>query len=70
MNRVVDAATAEVLAEPGLFVEAIAAPDFSPEALEILTTKPKWKANVRLMKVGELGGPAKRGPTAASTAAC
>ena len=55
MNRVVDAATAEVLAEPGLFVEAIAAPDFSPEALEILTTKPKWKANVRLMKVGDLG---------------
>ena len=57
MNRVVDAATAEVLAEPGLFVEAIAAPDFSPEALEILTTRPKWKANVRLMKVGDLGGP-------------
>ena len=57
MNRVVDAATAEVLAEPGLFVEAIAAPDFSPQALEILTTRPKWKANVRLMKVGELAGP-------------
>ena len=56
MNRVVDAATAEVLAEPGLFVEAIAAPDFSPEALEILTTKPKWKANVRLMKVGDPAG--------------
>ncbi len=55
LNRVVDAASAEVLAEPGLFVEAIVAPDFSPEAIEILTTKPKWKANVRLMKVGELG---------------
>ncbi|MBN1909128.1 MAG: bifunctional phosphoribosylaminoimidazolecarboxamide formyltransferase/IMP cyclohydrolase [Pirellulales bacterium] len=58
MNRPVDAATAEVLAEPGLFVEAIVAPDFLPEALEILTTKPKWKANVRLMKVGPLGEPA------------
>jgi phosphoribosylaminoimidazolecarboxamide formyltransferase/IMP cyclohydrolase len=53
-NRVVDAATAEVLAEPGRFVEAIVAPDFEPAALEILTTKPKWKANVRLMKVGPL----------------
>jgi phosphoribosylaminoimidazolecarboxamide formyltransferase/IMP cyclohydrolase len=54
MNRVVDAPTAEVLAEPGLFVEAIVAPDFDPQALEILSTKPKWKANVRLMRVGDL----------------
>ncbi len=54
MNRPVDAASAEVLAEPGLFIEAIVAPDFEPEALKILTTKPKWKANVRLMKVGQL----------------
>ena len=53
-NRPVDAATAEVLAEPGRFVEAIVAPDFEPAALEILTTRPKWKANVRLMKVGPL----------------
>ena len=53
-NRPVDAATAEVLAAPGLFIEAIAAPQFSPEALEILTTRPKWKANVRLMEVGDL----------------
>jgi len=57
MNRPVDAETAEVLAEPGLFIEAIIAPDFEPEALTILTTKPKWKANVRLMKVGPLGAP-------------
>jgi len=55
LNRCVDAATAEVLAEPGLFVEAIVAPDFEPQALEILTTRPKWKANVRLLKVGDLG---------------
>ena len=53
-NRTLDRATAEVLAEPGLFVEAIVAPDFEPAALEILTTRPKWKANVRLMKVGPL----------------
>ena len=57
MNRRVDAATAEVLSAPGLFVEAIVAPDFEPQALEILTTKPKWKANVRLMKVGDLDRP-------------
>jgi len=57
MNRPVDAATAEVLAEPGLFIEAIVAPDFLPEAFQILTTRPKWKANVRLMKVGRLDGP-------------
>jgi phosphoribosylaminoimidazolecarboxamide formyltransferase/IMP cyclohydrolase len=55
LNRVVDRATAEVLTEPGLFVEAIVAPDFEPQAVEILTTRPKWKANVRLMKVGQLG---------------
>ena len=54
MNREVDADTAELLSKPGLFVEAIVAPDFSPQALEILTTKPKWKSNVRLMKVGDL----------------
>ena len=54
LNRTVDAATAEVLAAPGLFVEAIVAPHFDTAALEILTTKPKWKANVRLMEVGEL----------------
>jgi phosphoribosylaminoimidazolecarboxamide formyltransferase / IMP cyclohydrolase len=54
LNRTVDAATAEVLAAPGLFVEAIVAPHFHEEALRILTTKPKWKNNVRLMEVGDL----------------
>jgi phosphoribosylaminoimidazolecarboxamide formyltransferase/IMP cyclohydrolase len=54
LNRPMDAKAAEVLAEPGLFIEAIVAPDFEPEALEILTTRPKWKDNVRLLKVGDL----------------
>ncbi len=54
LNRTMNAATAEVLTEPGLFIEAIVAPHFDAEAVEILTTKPKWKANVRLMKVGDL----------------
>ena len=53
-NSNVDAATAEVLSEPGLFVEAIVAPSFDEQALEILTTKPKWKSNVRLMAAGPI----------------
>jgi phosphoribosylaminoimidazolecarboxamide formyltransferase/IMP cyclohydrolase len=53
-NRPVDAATAERLAAPGLFIEAIVAPSFNPAALEILTTRPKWKSNVRLLAVGPL----------------
>ncbi|MCE5303024.1 MAG: bifunctional phosphoribosylaminoimidazolecarboxamide formyltransferase/IMP cyclohydrolase [Planctomycetaceae bacterium] len=55
LNRDVDDATAEVLSAPGLFVEAIVAPRFDPVALRILTTKPKWRNNVRLMEVGQLG---------------
>ena len=58
LNRTLDVASAEVLAEPGLFVEAVVAPDFEPEALTILTTRPKWKANVRLMKAGQIDPPA------------
>ncbi|MGB9689643.1 MAG: bifunctional phosphoribosylaminoimidazolecarboxamide formyltransferase/IMP cyclohydrolase, partial [Thermogutta sp.] len=58
MNRTVDRATVEVLCEPGLFIEAIIAPAFDREALEMLTTVPKWKKNVRLMEVGELTRPA------------
>ncbi|HEY2413545.1 MAG TPA: bifunctional phosphoribosylaminoimidazolecarboxamide formyltransferase/IMP cyclohydrolase [Pirellulaceae bacterium] len=53
-NVPVDAAAAEFLAEPGRFVEAIVAPEFSQEAIEVLTTKPKWKANVRLLAVGAI----------------
>ncbi len=53
-NKTVDAETALVLCEPGLFVEAIVAPDFSSEALELLKTKPKWRENVRLVAVGEM----------------
>jgi phosphoribosylaminoimidazolecarboxamide formyltransferase/IMP cyclohydrolase len=53
-NRTVDVATAEVLAGPGLFIEAIVAPLFEPAAVEILTTRPKWRHNVRLLEVGEL----------------
>lgn len=52
LNHEMTAETAEALAEPGRFVEAIVAPSFSAQAVEILTTKPKWRANVRLLAVG------------------
>jgi phosphoribosylaminoimidazolecarboxamide formyltransferase/IMP cyclohydrolase len=55
-NRPVDAGCAEYLAEPGRFVEALVAPEFEPAAVEILTTRPKWKDNVRLVRVGEPSG--------------
>jgi phosphoribosylaminoimidazolecarboxamide formyltransferase/IMP cyclohydrolase len=52
VNVPVDGPMAQFLAEPGKFVEAIVAPDFDADAIEILTTKPKWKKNVRLLRVG------------------
>ncbi|BBO30642.1 bifunctional phosphoribosylaminoimidazolecarboxamide formyltransferase/IMP cyclohydrolase [Lacipirellula parvula] len=54
VNVPVDAAMAEYLSEPGKFIEAIVAPEFHPDAIRILTTKPKWRDNVRLLRVGEL----------------
>lgn len=57
-NRPVDVPTAEKLAEPGKFVECIIAPDFEPAAFEILTTKPTWRKNVRLLKTGPFSGTA------------
>ncbi|MFT7638517.1 MAG: phosphoribosylaminoimidazolecarboxamide formyltransferase/IMP cyclohydrolase, partial [Pirellulaceae bacterium] len=56
-NRTVDEETARILCAPGLFIEAIVAPSFAPAAVEILTTIPKWKRNVRLMAVGSLDDP-------------
>ena len=51
VNRTFDRACAELLLSPGLFVEVIAAPAFEKEAVELLTTKPTWKASVRLVEV-------------------
>ena len=51
VNRTFDGAAAEVLLAPGLFVEVIAAPAFERAAVELLTTKPTWKASVRLVEV-------------------
>jgi phosphoribosylaminoimidazolecarboxamide formyltransferase/IMP cyclohydrolase len=57
-NEPVDAEAANFLAEPERFVEAIIAPGFTAEAIEILTTKPKWKANVRLLQLEQMMLPA------------
>ena len=54
-NMLVDVETAEVLCQPGLFIEAIVAPAFSNDAISLLQTKPKWRENVRLMQTGSLG---------------
>ncbi len=50
LNRNVDLATAERLCEPGRFIEAVIAPGYDDDAFELLTTKPKWRKNVRLME--------------------
>ncbi len=54
VNRAVDEATALIITEPNRFVEAIVAPDFTPQALEVLTTRPKWKQSVRLLQTTAL----------------
>jgi len=54
LNRTVDEASAAAITEPGRFIEAIIAPSFSEAALKLLTTRPTWKANVRLIEFGEL----------------
>jgi phosphoribosylaminoimidazolecarboxamide formyltransferase/IMP cyclohydrolase len=56
-NRVVDLAAAERLCEPNRFIEAVIAPDYQQDAVTLLTTKPKWKANVRLLKLHGLETP-------------
>jgi phosphoribosylaminoimidazolecarboxamide formyltransferase / IMP cyclohydrolase len=58
-NRPVDLATAEQLCEPNRFVEAIIAPGYDDAAFDALTTRPKWRKNVRLMiceALGQAGG--------------
>lgn len=53
-NRTIDAATAERLG--AIFLEIVIAPDFTPEALDIL----QRKKNIRLLRMGGLGSAAER----------
>lgn len=51
VNHPFDVEAAELLLAPGLFVEVIAAPSFDPKAVQLLTTKPTWRASVRLVEI-------------------
>ena len=59
VNRLFDESAAECLLKPGMFVEVIAAPAFTAEAVAVLKTRPAWKASVRLVEVppGDPWGP-------------
>ncbi|MFN0204778.1 MAG: bifunctional phosphoribosylaminoimidazolecarboxamide formyltransferase/IMP cyclohydrolase [Planctomycetota bacterium] len=52
INRPVDVETAEFLSDDGHFVECIIAPEFNDDAFRMLTTRPKWGKNVRLLETG------------------
>lgn len=54
-TRPLDLACAEFLVEGNRFVEAIVAPSFDADALELLTGKPKWGKSVRLLAIGAFG---------------
>ena len=54
-TRPVDRATADFLVSENRFVEAIAAPSFDDDALELLRTGAKWGKNVRLLATGPMG---------------
>jgi len=55
-TRPLDGACAEYLVSGNRFVEAIVAPGFEPEALDLLTSKPKWGKSVRLLECGDVSG--------------
>jgi phosphoribosylaminoimidazolecarboxamide formyltransferase / IMP cyclohydrolase len=61
LNRPVDRPTAERMCQPGRFIEAILAPAFEDDALDLLKTKPTWRNSVRLL---ELAAPIAPGGTA------
>jgi phosphoribosylaminoimidazolecarboxamide formyltransferase/IMP cyclohydrolase len=56
-NREVDEGTAFQITEPNRFVECIVAPSYSDAAFNLLTTRPTWKKNVRLLRTGPLDVP-------------
>jgi phosphoribosylaminoimidazolecarboxamide formyltransferase/IMP cyclohydrolase len=59
-NCEVDEATALQITEPNRFIECIIAPAYSVRAFEIITTRPTWKKNVRILKTGPLANDAAR----------
>jgi phosphoribosylaminoimidazolecarboxamide formyltransferase/IMP cyclohydrolase len=61
-TRDVNLPAAEFLVSENRFVEAIIAPAFDEDALELLRTGPKWGKNVRLLACGKIG-PESRDPS-------
>jgi phosphoribosylaminoimidazolecarboxamide formyltransferase/IMP cyclohydrolase len=61
-NREVDEATAMQISEPNRFVECIVAPGYADAAFQVLTTRPSWKKNVRILRTGPLEARQKREP--------
>jgi phosphoribosylaminoimidazolecarboxamide formyltransferase/IMP cyclohydrolase len=53
-NREVDEATATQITEPNRFIECVIAPSYSEAAFRLLTTRPTWKKNVRLLRTGPI----------------
>lgn len=53
-NREVDEATAREITEPNRFIECIIAPAYAAAAYELLTTRPTWKKNVRILRTASL----------------
>lgn len=53
-NREIDEATAMLISEPNRFIECIIAPGYSDAAFKVLTTRPTWKKNVRLLRTDPL----------------
>jgi len=59
-NREVDEATADRITQPNRFIECIIAPDYSAAARQVLTTRRKWGANLRLLRTGPINSETSR----------
>ncbi len=53
-NQEVDESTARQITEPNRFIECVIAPGYTNDAFELLTTRPTWKKNVRILRTGPL----------------
>jgi phosphoribosylaminoimidazolecarboxamide formyltransferase/IMP cyclohydrolase len=56
VNRRIDRKTAELMAQPKTFIEAIIAPSVDDDALEILKKSQWWGESLRVLVTGELTG--------------
>jgi len=56
-NKKIDTETARLIADKKNFFEVVVAPDYEPEALEILKTAAPWSGNLRILKIAQLSYP-------------